>query len=102
MEKLCPMLEKAGYSHQYASGPNKKHGCLIAFKSSLFSLSEHKIIFYDDEEIRPDGSPMQRIGQSFVTRNIGLIVGLQRLDNPDLGITVATTHLFWHPRLVSY
>ncbi|RXW24793.1 hypothetical protein EST38_g1106 [Candolleomyces aberdarensis] len=98
LEKLCPMLEKAGYSHQYASGPNKKHGCLIAFKSSLFSLSEHKIVFYDDEEISPDETPMQKVGQSFVTRNISLIVGLQKLDNPDLGITVATTHLFWHPR----
>lgn len=98
LEKLYPMLEKAGYSHRYACGPNKKHGCLIAFKSSMYSYTGDVTIFYDDQPVKTEGTHTETIGKSFSTRNIGLIVGLQRLDHPGKGIVVATTHLFWHPR----
>lgn len=99
LDKLLPVLEKAGYGHRYSAGPFKKHGCLIAFKKSLYSPAvAEKTIFYDDEEVNAEGTDVQRIGKSFRTKNIGLIVGLQRLDNPNNGLIVATTHLFWHPR----
>lgn len=99
LDKLLPVLEKAGYGHRYASGPFKKHGCLIAFKTSLYSAAvAEKTIFYDDEDVNAEGSDAQRIGKSFKTKNIALIVGLQRLENPNSGLIVATTHLFWHPR----
>ncbi|KAJ3538493.1 hypothetical protein NMY22_g5134 [Coprinellus aureogranulatus] len=99
LDKLLPVLEKAGYSHRYASGPFKKHGCLIAFKKSLYSAAvAEKTIFYDDEQVSAHGTDVQKIGKSFRTKNIGLIVGLRRLDNADNGLVVATTHLFWHPR----
>ncbi|KAF6766282.1 Endonuclease/exonuclease/phosphatase [Ephemerocybe angulata] len=98
LEKLCPMLEKAGYAHRFACGPFKKHGCLIAYKSSMYSYAGDMTVFYDDQEVGSEGPDSQRIGKSFRTKNIGFIVALQRLDDPSKGIVVATTHLFWHPR----
>lgn len=99
MEKLLPMLESAGYSHHYASGPRKLHGCLVAFKKTLYSLVAERTIFYDDQSVGED-SKSSRIGSSFVTRNIGNLVALQSNDNEKEGLIVATSHLFWHPRSV--
>ncbi|KAK7463675.1 RNA exonuclease ngl2, variant 2 [Stygiomarasmius scandens] len=97
LEKLLPVLEKAGYSHRYASGPRKKHGCLIAFKKDTYEEVGLRLVHYDDEEIRSEGSDIARKGASFRTKNIGHIVAL-RNNKDDFGLVVATTHLFWHPR----
>jgi RNA exonuclease NGL2 len=92
------MLEKAGYSFRYATGPKKRHGCLIAFKTSLFELDDEHTIFYDDEEVRSEGTEAQKIGKSFVTKNIALLISLRRANGASGGLVVGTTHLFWHPR----
>ncbi|KAF9270306.1 Endonuclease/exonuclease/phosphatase [Marasmius fiardii PR-910] len=99
LEKLLPILEKAGYSHRYASGPTKKHGCLIAYNRSLYEDVGGRTICYDEQEIRSDGEENFRRGSSFRTKNIGHIVSLKRTHG-DGGIIVATTHLFWHPKYV--
>ena len=91
------MLEMAGYSHQYAAGPHKRHGCLIAFKKDLYTLESHKVVDYDTEEVPHDGEPSHN-GGSFKTRNIASLVALRRVNCPAQGLIVATTHLFWHPR----
>ncbi|KAH6917297.1 Endonuclease/exonuclease/phosphatase [Coprinopsis sp. MPI-PUGE-AT-0042] len=98
LERLGPMLEKAGYSFRFATGPKKRHGCLIAYKASLFELEGERIVFYDDEEVRLEGTEEQKKGKSFVTKNIALIVSLRRIDGLLGGLVVGTTHLFWHPR----
>ncbi|EAU93062.2 hypothetical protein CC1G_06782 [Coprinopsis cinerea okayama7 len=98
MDKLGPMLEAAGYSYRYATGPKKLHGCLIAFKASKFVFDEEKVVYYDDEDVRSEGGEAHRRGKSFQTRNIGLIVAVKRKENPVHGVIVSTTHLFWHPR----
>ncbi|KAF8912750.1 Endonuclease/exonuclease/phosphatase [Gymnopilus junonius] len=97
LEKLLPMLEGLGYSHHYASGPRKLHGCLIAFKEGLFTMLADKVIFYDDQSMGID-SESSRIGSSFKTRNIGYLLALQNNSNAKEGMVVATSHLFWHPR----
>lgn len=93
------MLDQAGYSHVYASGPSKLHGCLIAFKTNLYTLETHKVIFYDDQDVplTSSESPQCR-GSSFRTKNIASLVALRLNDDSAQGIVVATTHLFWHPR----
>jgi RNA exonuclease NGL2 len=73
----------------YASGPRKKHGCLIAFDRSQYEQIGEKVIHMDTVEI----------GASFKTKNIGSLVAIQSRKS-DWGILVATTHLFWHPSLV--
>ena len=88
LEKLLPVLDKAGYDHSYASGPRKKHGCCIAWRRSAFSKAASKVLYYDDEP-----------GLSFRTRNIAHIVALRRADSEE-GVIVATTHLFWHPAYI--
>ncbi|VDC01850.1 unnamed protein product [Peniophora sp. CBMAI 1063] len=88
LEKLLPVLDKAGYDHSYAAGPRKKHGCCIAWRRSIFSKVASKVLYYDDEP-----------GLSFRTRNIAHIVALRRTDSED-GVIVATTHLFWHPAYI--
>ncbi|THV04851.1 Endonuclease/exonuclease/phosphatase [Dendrothele bispora CBS 962.96] len=97
LEKLVPVLQKAGYSHCYASGPRKKHGCLIAFKKDTYQEVGKRLVNYDDEDIRFEGSELARKGASFRTKNIGHIVALKSTKD-DFNLVVATTHLFWHPR----
>lgn len=103
LEKIIPVLNKAGYAHHYAAGPGKKHGCLIAFKEQLYTMISTKTVLYDIEEVRSDGDEAARCGKSFATNNIGSLVSLQsNTAGKAEGVIVATTHLFWHPRFVIY
>ncbi|KAG7450417.1 uncharacterized protein BT62DRAFT_510838 [Guyanagaster necrorhizus] len=98
LEKVLPVLDTASYSHHYAAGPNKKHGCLIAFKNSLYSKVGDRKVEYDNETVRDDVDGPGRKGASFRTKNIGSIVALESTTDENRGVIVATTHLFWHPR----
>lgn len=92
------MLENAGYAHHYSSGPGKKHGCMIAFKKNLYSMVSNKVIYYDQYVPMDNDSGHSLTRNTFKTRNIGLLVALQSLDQESEGLVVATTHLFWHPK----
>lgn len=98
-DKLFPVLQNAGYTPHYATGPRKRHGCLIAYRKAVFSQIGERKVLYDVEEIREEGNERARRGSSMVTRNIASMLALKRLDTDteDEGIIVATTHLFWHP-----
>lgn len=98
LEKVLPMLDQAGYSHRYAAGRGKKHGCLIAFKRKILEQVHERLVYYDEQSIRDAKDERARCGHSFKTRNIGLILALRFRDDPSNGIIVATTHLFWHPK----
>lgn len=100
LDKLLPVLANAGYAHHYAAGAGKKHGCLIAFKENMYTVAATKMIEYDNEHVRLDGEEQARRGRSFNTRNIGSLVSLQSKSKENMGVIVATTHLFWHPRCV--
>jgi RNA exonuclease NGL2 len=95
LESLLPVLENAGFSHVYAAGPRKKHGCLIAFDQSMYFKMEERVIQYDEQEVGLD-----RRGNCIRTGNIGSIIALKP-HNGQKGLIVATTHLFWHPKYVS-
>ncbi|CCM05171.1 uncharacterized protein FIBRA_07380 [Fibroporia radiculosa] len=97
LEKLLPVLEKSGYAWVYASGRRKKHGCLIAFRKDAYTLLEEKVVYYDEQDVRPDGTERAQRGGSFWTKNIASMVRLQRNGLQSNGVIVATTHLFWHP-----
>ncbi|KAJ3737134.1 Endonuclease/exonuclease/phosphatase [Lentinula guzmanii] len=100
LEKLLPVIESAGYAHRYAAGPNKKHGCLIAFKKELYEEAGSKLILYDEQKVRTtDEEGVNPHGSTFRTRNIGHIVALKHTQR-DEGVVIATTHLFWHPKYV--
>ncbi|KAL0072060.1 RNA exonuclease ngl2 [Marasmius tenuissimus] len=99
LEKLLPILERAGYTHHYASGPRKLHGCLIAYKQELYELAGQRTIYYDEQEVRTNGEESRGRGSSFRTKNIGHIASLRNKKN-DQGVIIATTHLFWHPKYV--
>ena len=92
------MLEHAGYAHHYSSGSGKKHGCMIAFKKNMYSMVSDKVIYYDQYVPMDNDSGRSLSGNTFKTRNIGLLVALQRLEQESEGLIVATTHLFWHPK----
>lgn len=92
------MLENAGYAYHYGSGPGKMHGCMIAFKKNLYSMVSDKVIHYDQYVPMDNVSERSLTGNTFKTRNIGLLVALQSLDQESEGLIVATTHLFWHPK----
>ena len=92
------MLENAGYDHRYGSGPGKKHGCMIAFKKSLFSMVSDKVVYYDQYIPMDNDSERSLTRNTFKTRNIGLLVALQSLKEESGGLVVATTHLFWHAK----
>jgi RNA exonuclease NGL2 len=92
LEKIQPYLEAAGYDMVYASGPRKKHGCMIAFRKDKFQNAGERIVYMDDAEK----------GASFKTKNIGSLVALRDLSAEGRGVVVSTTHLFWHPSSVRY
>lgn len=92
------MLDQAGYSHRYAAGRGKKHGCLIAFKRNLLEQSHERVVFYDEQFVRDAEDERARFGHSYKTTNIGLILALRFRSDPTNGVVVATTHLFWHPK----
>ncbi|KAJ3844895.1 Endonuclease/exonuclease/phosphatase [Lentinula raphanica] len=98
LEKLVPVIESANYAHRYAAGPNKKHGCLIAFKQDYYEEVGSKLILYDEQKVR-DQEGINSCGGTFRTRNIGHIVALKHKQRNE-GVVVATTHLFWHPKYV--
>jgi RNA exonuclease NGL2 len=100
LEKLIPILEAACYSHFYVSGPEKQHGCLIAWDKCKYRKVSERALYYDEQEVRQDGGERARRGSSFQTKNIGALVALEslRAQGETEGCIVATTHLFWHPR----
>lgn len=98
---LLPMLDQAGYSHRYAAGRGKKHGCLIAFKRRLLEKIHERLIYYDEQPIRDAEDERGRRGHSHETKNIGLILALRFREDPSNGVIIATTHLFWHPKCAS-
>lgn len=101
LDKLLPALEAAGYNHHYASGPGKKHGCLVAFKKTYGKLEE-RLIHYDEQHVRSEGEENSRRGASFRTRNIGSLIALKNLSQDGEGVVIGTTHLFWHPKSVIF
>ncbi|KAJ7631000.1 Endonuclease/exonuclease/phosphatase [Roridomyces roridus] len=84
LDKLLPVLEKAGYGHHYAAGPGKKHWLLNR-------IQEYRIC----ENVRSEGGLR---GSSFRTRNIASLLALKNLSQDKQGVLIGTTHLFWHPR----
>jgi RNA exonuclease NGL2 len=104
LEKLIPVLEEARYSHVYAAGPKKKHGCLIGFRKDTLEIRDQFVLHYDDTDGHADGTdgtePSLSKGLSHRTKNIANVVALERVGRPSEGYVVATTHLFWHPSSV--
>ncbi|GBE78233.1 hypothetical protein SCP_0111160 [Sparassis crispa] len=96
-EKLLPILENAGYASVYASGPRKRHGCLIAYRKDMYIHAGEHIVHYDEQDVRDEGSEKAHIGSSFRTRNIASLVALKQRETQNEGVIVATSHLFWHP-----
>jgi RNA exonuclease NGL2 len=76
-----------GYDMVYASGPNKKHGCMIAFLREKYAKVDEHVVHMD----------IAAAGATFKTKNIGSLVALREQGIAEKGIVVATTHLFWHP-----
>ena len=104
LDELLPALDLAGYAYHYGTGAGKPHGCLIAYKNTIFRSLHEATIEYDKLEVHsnPELSTQARIGSSHRTKNIANIVALQSI-NPELGVQgyiIATTHLFWHPAFV--
>jgi RNA exonuclease NGL2 len=104
LDKLLPALDLAEYAYYYATGADKPHGCLIAYKNTIFRSIHEATIEYDRLEAHsnPELSTQARIGSSHRTKNIANIVALQSIDpESDVqGYIIATTHLFWHPAFV--
>ena len=104
LDKLLPALDLAGYAYSYASGTDKPHGCLIAYKKTMFRSVHEATIEYDTLEVHsnPELGIQARIGSSHRTKNIAKIVALQSIgpESAAQSYIVATTHLFWHPAFV--
>ncbi|KAG8945088.1 hypothetical protein FRC04_001249, partial [Tulasnella sp. 424] len=106
LEKHLPVFHSAGYSHTYASGPQKLHGCMIMWKSDRFEKVAEQTVFYDEVDLNPflnesspeDEEKPKRTASTRVTKNIGLILALVQKDDESKGCIVATTHTFWHPK----
>ncbi|KEI36551.1 uncharacterized protein L969DRAFT_90915 [Mixia osmundae IAM 14324] len=110
-----PILAQAGYDMSYHIGYSKKvHGLMIAWKRDRYRLCTAfhgaRLEEAKAEEAPEPGRQALQAGEllvklddagpglSHVTRNIGLAVGLERIDEPAQGCIIVTHHLFWHAR----
>ncbi|KAL7409135.1 Endonuclease/exonuclease/phosphatase [Mrakia frigida] len=98
VDRLSFMLPHLpAYSHVEAKGRGKAHGLVILYRSSMFAkVGEEKVIVLDEQEVRGDGEAKRRRGGTRETKNIGLMVALERKEGGG-GVIALTTHLFWHP-----
>ncbi|PIK43373.1 hypothetical protein BSL78_19782, partial [Apostichopus japonicus] len=83
-----PSLAKNGYTGIYKKRTgNKSDGCAIFFKSNKFQLVVSRVVSYYRRHI-----PL------LDRDNVGIIVLLKSVDEPQLNLCVATTHLLFNPR----
>jgi len=69
------------YSHVEAKGRGKAHGLVILYRTSMFTkFGEEKVIVLDEQEVREDGEAKRRRGGTRETKNIGLMVALERKE----------------------
>lgn len=66
----------------------------------MYDVVRERKVVYDEQDVREAGSEKARRGSSFRTKNIASFVALRRVDTLNIGVIVATTHLFWHPSYV--
>jgi RNA exonuclease NGL2 len=86
------LLSSLHYSYTLLSGPRKRHGILIAWKSESFELSHR-------HEFRYDRIDIKKVGPSMETGNVGICVGLRlKADERGHGVWISNTHLYWHPK----
>ena len=105
------------HSHVYTSGRGKLHGLVVLYRSSRFRVRAQRTVYLDEEELSPPTSSptlsngdsadpnaslgingtsaglARRRGGSRVTKNVGLMVGLEDVQNSKYGVVIATTHL---------
>jgi len=44
LEKLLPPLHTASYAETYAAGPDKRHGCMIVYRDTIFEKIKHTTV----------------------------------------------------------
>jgi mRNA deadenylase 3'-5' endonuclease subunit Ccr4 len=95
-----PRLEALGYVTHYLTKDGEidsstGHGCLIAFKKSVFELADSMAVFLSKlaDEYQDECSIAE-----FRRQNIAQIVALRCVHNPQLGVIVSNTHIFWNPK----
>ncbi|WVR06125.1 hypothetical protein IAU60_003155 [Kwoniella sp. DSM 27419] len=97
LNDFLPALPR--HAHVKGSGPGKLHGLVILYNKSRFFPRATRLVHLDQEDLQPDAPEGKaRRGGSRQTKNVGLIVALQDVEDENRGIVVATTHLFWHPK----
>ncbi|ORZ07646.1 Endonuclease/exonuclease/phosphatase [Absidia repens] len=89
-------LAKLGYTTLFHRHETKRHGCVIAYRETMWKQIEYRTLDYDTDE---SCKPTQTTG------NIGQLVALAyRQDNDDDhnlsgggGVIISNTHLYWRP-----
>ncbi|KAF8332341.1 Endonuclease/exonuclease/phosphatase [Cantharellus anzutake] len=113
-DELALELEKKGYQCTYGTGLGKRHGCMVAHRTSKFKRLTERVISLDsiclvDISTMTSSSTLNHVsnestskGLTRKTKNIALIVALSTHDQGLIpkGYIAVTCHLFWHPRYV--
>jgi len=102
-----------GFREVAAKGRGKLHGLVVWYRASEWRVRATRTVFLDEEELCPLGEAMdedegregvgggarRKRGGSRQTKNVGLIVGLERVDGSGGdGVVATTTHLYvLHP-----
>ncbi|KAJ3404774.1 hypothetical protein HDV05_006920 [Chytridiales sp. JEL 0842] len=87
-------LKEAGYDFVYTrKNPEKKggHGVAIIWKRDMFSKVAVKEAQYDNHHLTHPTSILP------ISGNVFQIVALSLNSQPDVGIIVSNTHLYWRP-----
>lgn len=91
VDRLPTFLPFLSHSHgsSSAKGPKKQHGLVILHRESIFNKKEERVIYLDEVFARGEGEKDEdgklldargRRGGTRETKNIGLMVALERKD----------------------
>ncbi|BFZ53204.1 RNA exonuclease ngl2 [Savitreella phatthalungensis] len=87
-------FDSRGYVHHFYKAEDKTHGLLIGAKRDAFELVHKHTLAYD---LHLPQNKQVKNQKPEPTNNSGLFTVLKHKQT-DTAITLATTHLFWHPK----
>lgn len=98
MNDFLPSLP--GHSHVETKGHGKLHGLVVMYRSARYRVKASKTLYLDEEHVGPNSEvssdekeERRRRGGTRKTKNVGLLVALEDVQQEKQGIVVATTHL---------
>lgn len=94
-----PFLQYRQYECLYLQRPERKDGCMIAFKKDILELSHYDYVNFDDIATLVD---TEYTRSHYKKKNVAMIAHFNLKSNPSPDLeskqfVIANTHMYWNP-----